>query len=234
MERDRKFSGPSMSDYVAANLKEEILSLSIQPGGALAEAEVARRYGVSTTPVREALQKLSRDGLVVLSRYRGATVVNLTEDDVREIYQLRESLEPLAIRLSVPRFTDEDISTIEDLLAKAEGVMGNDDLQDLGGYNRSFHGVFIARCGNQRLRQMLENLQEQNRIIALRYWQLRGFDKREHEEHRSVFQAVRQRDGERGAELLRQHIVRFGDAVVQAWSECCEGASETHKRLGDR
>src|SRR5665811_1600919 len=88
------------TDRVYASLKEAIVSLHLRPGESIVEATIARQLGVSTTPVREALQRLAQEDLVVLSRYRGAAVRETTETDIREIFELREILEPQAVRLA--------------------------------------------------------------------------------------------------------------------------------------
>jgi DNA-binding GntR family transcriptional regulator len=217
MDKMRTFDAPSRADWVYSNLREAIVSLAILPGEAIVEADVASRFGVSTTPVREALQRLAKDGFIVLSRYRGATVVKLDQHDVQEIYQLREVLEPLAVRLAVPQLTDADLSAMSVLLEEATHALTLDDWDQLSRLNRQFHGMFIANCGNQRLRQVLENLQEQNRIIALLTWKNRGHDLQEHQEHRAILHAVLQRDGKAAAESLRQHIVRFGSSMLSDW-----------------
>jgi DNA-binding GntR family transcriptional regulator len=211
-------STPSMSDHVAATLREAITSLQLAPGSPIVEATVARQLGVSTTPVREALQRLAKEGLVVLSRHRGANVVTMTADDVAEIFQLREVLEPLAVRLAVPQLSADDIIKTEELLTQAGQAIVDQDWSSLSHCNREFHGIFIARCGNERLRSILENLQYQNRIIALLAWQNRGYQSREHDEHMDILLAVQERDPERAAASAHQHVMRFGRSIIDAWA----------------
>jgi DNA-binding GntR family transcriptional regulator len=210
---------PSMAERVAASLREAITSLDLRPGEAIVEGNVARQLGVSTTPVREALHRLAKDGLVVLNRYRGARVANMTARDVREIFQLREVLEPLAAELALPRFTDADLAVMHERIEGAAHAMARSDWGELSRCNRRFHGMFIARCGNERLRHTLENLQDQNRIIALLTWEKRGHETQEHEEHLAVLDAVQQRKAELAAARLRQHIVRFGQSIFDLWSD---------------
>lgn len=209
-------AAPSMSDHVFESLREAITSLKLPPGSPVVEATVARQLGVSTTPVREALQRLARDGLLVLNRYRGAQVIEMSSEDVREIYQLREALEPLAVRLAVPNFTPADIAEVEALLRESAESIANSDWERLSNCNREFHGMFIARCGNERLQSVLQNLQDQNRIIALLTWYNRGYQTIEHDEHLAILDAVKAGDAERAAEGAYRHIQRFGAAINQA------------------
>lgn len=209
----------SRSDRVYLRLKEAITSVSLRPGSALGEAEIARQLGVSTTPVREALQRLGQDGLVVLSRYRGATVAEITETDVREIYELREAFEPMAATLAVPVLTEEDIAEMRSAIVHASSAITRGEWRELSHWNRTFHGTLIRRCQNRRLRRVLETLQDQNRIIALLTWEGRGYDEQEHDEHTLILEAASRRESELAAEHLRQHIARFGHDVVRIWEE---------------
>ncbi len=210
---------PSRSDHVYIQLKEAITSVSLRPGASLVEAEVARQLGVSTTPVREALQRLGQDGLVVLSRYRGATVAEMTETDVREIYELREAFEPMAATLAVPVLSEEDFEEMRNAIAHASLAITQDDWRELSHWNRTFHGTLIRRCQNRRLRRVLETLQDQNRIIALLTWEGRGYDQQEHDEHSAILEAASRRQSDLAAEHLRHHIARFGRDVVRIWEE---------------
>ena len=222
----------SRSDRVYLQLKESITTVSLRPGTSLGEAEIARQLGVSTTPVREALQRLGQDGLVVLSRYRGATVAEITETDVREIYELREAFEPMAAKLAVPNLTERDFEEMRNAIARASAAITRGEWQELSHWNRAFHGTLIRRCQNSRLRRVLETLQDQNRIIALLTWEGRGYDEQEHDEHTLILEAASQREPDLAAEHLRRHISRFGRGVVQIWEDrATHGGQEA---LGDR
>ncbi len=210
---------PSRSDRVYVRLKDAITSVSLRPGASLVEAEVARQLDVSTTPVREALQRLGQDGLVVLSRYRGATVAEITETDVREIYELREAFEPMAAKLAVPVLTATDLEDMRYAIAHAASAIARGEWRELSHWNRTFHGTLIRRCQNGRLRRVLETLQDQNRIIALLTWEGRGYDEQEHDEHAAILEAASARHSDLAAEHLQRHIARFGRDVVRIWEE---------------
>jgi DNA-binding GntR family transcriptional regulator len=210
------------SEHVYLRLKQAITSIALRPGTPLVETEIARQLGVSTTPVREALRRLGQEGLVVLNRYRGAAVVEITQTDVREIYELRESLEPMATRLAVPVLTEADVAQMRQTIDRASYVIAQGEWGELSQLNRAFHGVLIDRCQNARLRRVLETLQDQNRMIALLTWEGRGYDEQEHAEHMAIFEAASARDADLAAERLRQHIARFGRQVVTIWENRAE------------
>lgn len=218
---------PSVAERVYDSLKSAITSLALRPGEPIVEARVARQLSVSTTPVREALQRLAQEDLVVLGRYRGASVVHMTERDVREIYQIRATLEPLAARLAVPALTDLDLAGMEESIHHASLAITRREWEELSYWNRRFHGTFIRQCDNARLRRILENLQDHNRLIALLTWEDRGYDEHEHEEHLAILEAAVQRKADLTEERVHQHIARFGKAVIEIWSRRYELSAST-------
>jgi len=208
----------STSDQVYLRLKEAITSTALHPGESLVEAEVARTLGVSTTPVREALQRLGQDGLVTLHRFRGATVIELADADIQEIYELRQVLEPLAAQSAVPLLTHVDLAAMREAIDQAAVAIGEGDWRELSKWNRRFHAAFIERCSNHRLRRSLATLQDQNRIIALLTWEGRGYDAQEHAEHEWILDAAMAGHAEQTADRLRRHIARFGAVVTDIWA----------------
>lgn len=212
-------SDRTRSERVYLHLKDAITTLAIRPGSPLVETDIARQLGVSTTPVREALQRLGQDGLVVQNRYRGTAVVAITAEDVREIYELREAFESMAARLAVPVLTDGDLGAMRESVANASAAIERGEWRELSHWNRTFHGTLINRCPNGRLRRVLDGLQDQNRMIALLTWEGRGYDEQEHAEHLAILEAATQRQAELAAELLRRHVARFGGEVIRIWQE---------------
>lgn len=181
----------------------------------MVEAELAGAYGVSKTPVREALSSLARGGLVDLDPFRGARVHNFTASDVREIYEMRALLEPFALEKAVPRMDENDRGLLRSLLEDADDAAERVDLYGLSELNRKFHDALIARCGNKRIIETMDQVQDQLRAIALRSWMLKPTYLREAEQHRGVAKAVESRDAHRAADLLRMHIVGFEEQFVR-------------------
>src|SRR5215210_6204462 len=110
----------SLGPRIAERIKGDIFRGRLLPREPLKEAELAGVYGVSKTPVREALSSLARRGLVDFDPFRGARVRNLTADDVREIYAVRVLLEPFALQKAVPRMNDDHRSSPFSMLEEAD------------------------------------------------------------------------------------------------------------------
>lgn len=187
------------------------------PRQPLIEAELAAKYGMSKTPVREALLSLAREGLVEMSSFRGGRVRDFTADDAREIYELRELLEPFALRRAVPRLTDDDRRSLRDLLEKAQAAAEGGDRRELSRLNCAFHGSLVARCRNEKVIEILAHLQNQVRVMSLRLWNVRATHLREAEQHEAILKAVEAGQADRATELLGEHISEFRERYVHEW-----------------
>src|SRR5215208_6165188 len=174
----------SLGRLVAERIKDDIFRGRLLPREPLIEAELADAYGVSKTPVREALSSLARGGLVEMDPFRGARVRNFTADDVREIYEMRALLEPFALEKAVPRMDENDRELHRSLLEVADDAADRVDLYGLSALNRKFHDVLVARCDNKRIIETIDQVQDQLRAIALRSWMLKPTYLREAEQHR--------------------------------------------------
>ena len=148
----------STADMLASELKNLINNGSLRDGDRLVERDLASQFSVSRIPLREAIQKLEREGLVDVYRNRGAVVRTLTAHDVDEIYQLRALLEGDAIFQSLQNMDSETLTRAE-LVHKLLGSASEPTQQ--GQYNREFHELLYRKCKNQRLLKMINELRAQ-------------------------------------------------------------------------
>ena len=139
-------------DYILESLKDRILSGTFGPGFHLKTRQIAEEYGTSEIPVREALSQLASMGLVRIIPHVGAITSTLSSHDLKEIFQIRETLESLAVRLAVPQLTDDDINQITDIAQALEKAVTEGAAPDRLNYlNRQFHTQIYQHCDNQRL-----------------------------------------------------------------------------------
>lgn len=191
-------------------LKDDIVSMRLSPRQPLIEAELSESLAMSKTPIREALVRLARDGLVELSDFRGARVGDFTYRDVQEIYQLRALLEPEAIRLGFEKMDDDLFGKLRDTLEQARACAEEGDRVQLAALNRSFHTGLLSACGNERLLTILTQFSDQVRIISLRGWTQQPTYMIEADEHKGILDALElNRDVDEAATRLRDHIVGF-------------------------
>ncbi|MGD8563025.1 MAG: GntR family transcriptional regulator [Desulfarculaceae bacterium] len=149
-------------------LRAQILTYRLSPGVKISDMEVARKMGISRTPVREALNRLSEKGLVIIKHNRGFTVSTLTLKDINDIYTLREVLEGLSVKLAMERADKELIKKLNDVHGKFRDLMEKDDIIGLQDLDEKFHDLIVIYSGNELLMQNLRNLHDRVRI-ARRY-----------------------------------------------------------------
>jgi len=209
-----------LGDTVYETLAEAIASGQLSEGAKLFEDEIARQMGVSRTPVREAFRQLAKTGLVDADLYRTPVVRRLTRQDIDEIYELREALEPLALRLAL---RNPDASWLDDLDAKQRAIeeqcaQGAVDVTASVHYNEVFHRAFVTASRHERLANIMDPLWIQVLRLSFLSHQLErlpaGRLPRAMVEHRAILDAARTGDGERGETLLRRHVRRGHDDLV--------------------
>lgn len=186
-----------------------ILSGDVAPGTRLGQVDLAERLGVSRTPVREALRRLTGEGLVEFEDQRGFKVAALALDSVMQRLEVRLLLEPGIARIAATRRTDADLAALEESIVR-EGKAGN--AIDIHDASRDFHVRMAAATQNAEMVGALEALwlpEVGRRLLSRRQadepWQ--HDDVREHEE---ILAAIRAGDGEAAATLMRDHV---GDAL---------------------
>lgn len=199
----------SVSDPIYQALREAILSVDLPPDMHLTETFIARRFGVSVTPVREALQRLVHAGLAVRQTAKGVKVRRLTEREVKDIYELRVKLEPMALRQSIPNLTGADLKPIERILSQAKRAIEQGDLKNVSRLNSHFHSQLLMRADNKLLLAWLDTLADWRRLIAMQEWSAEDRSRQEWEEHRAIFEAVRAKDVAGSETLLVRHISHF-------------------------
>lgn len=204
-----------LREVVFNSLRAAILKGELEPGERLMEVALANKLGVSRTPIREAIRKLELDGLVVMIPRKGAIVAKITEKDLRDVLEVRESLEELAIRLAVKRMSEDDIVQLRvacDTFSRA--VDEGDDFRELAKKDVAYHDIIYASTENQRLVQMLNNLREQMYRYRLEYLKDESAHKTLAQEHIQITEAIRTRDEETAVKVMRRHILSQEKAVL--------------------
>jgi DNA-binding GntR family transcriptional regulator len=197
---------PSLIELVLPRIRSAILTRQMVPGQPLVEAEIARNFGVSKTPVREALKILSSSGLVTFVPYKGASVRVVDEEFVRETYDVRLLLEPEAVRRSVSVGTTSHLDEAEEALAEARVT---DDRAQLSLLNRRFHAALYADCNNDLMSEILENLRDRAALVSVAGWEAAPTFEVEWTEHRAILDAAQRGDAAAAAHLLHDHISGF-------------------------
>ena len=211
-ERTHVRRGATTPDLIADTLREEILRGAVAPGQALRQEELADRFGVSRLPVRDALLRLEAQGLVHVYPNRGAFVVALSADEVREIYDIRVLLEGDLLERAVPRLTPDDWRRIDTAHAHATRTAGGPEWVD-GDWR--FHRALYEPAGRARQLAMVESLRATVARYSTAYAALPERTAEWLHDHDAILEACRARAGVAARRRLEAHLRRASDAVVE-------------------
>ncbi len=195
---------PSRTQFVLDSIKHRILGGELSPGQPLIETELARAYGVSKTPVREALKTLAGTGLVEMSQYKGATVRTVDAAMAREVYDVRLLLEPEALRRTVLRGAPLDAA--REALVRADAA---EDAAERSLANREFHRALYVDCGNPLLGRLLDGVRDQAALVSAVAWAADPSWVREATEHEHILRLALAGDQDGAARALHDHIASF-------------------------
>jgi len=194
----------TIAGQVAERLRAEIVAGEREPGTKLRQVEIARRYGVSTTPVREALATLQREGLVRLHPQRGAVVFLPSVADLREHYEIRAALEALAAAKTAEAFQAAWAAPLSGMLD--EMATGPPAARYIA-LNQRFHTTLYEHCGRVRLVEMIAGLRDASSAYLHIYRAAADFPvARLDAEHREILAACVAREPERAADATRLHL----------------------------
>jgi DNA-binding GntR family transcriptional regulator len=184
-----------------------IIGNTIESGMQLRPDIIAAQLEISTTPVREALNRLEGDGLVVKHPYQGWFVREFTEQEVRELYEMRAALECFAVRLACERITDEDVKLLRRQQAVGEAALKRGDMEAYRVYNRDLHAAVLERARNSYLASMMEQLSLQSQLLMARTIRLAGRPSRAIEEHRRIIELIGKHKRAAAERVMENHIL---------------------------
>lgn len=201
------------SDWVEDRLRRAILRGELEPGQRLHANDLAERWDVSATPLREAFQRLAGDGLVEVLPQRGARVSTLSADEAAGIYELRLLLEPTALRQSLEASDDAHRDEIRAAFAAFRDATGIDDAIDAHG---ELHAVLLARCPSVWMLRFTGQLADASRLFQVT--SVASGPQRRHpvKEHRAIVDAALAGDVDACVALHEQHLRRTLDLVTAA------------------
>jgi DNA-binding GntR family transcriptional regulator len=219
LEALRAPSKRTLSDHVADQLRQAILTNQFEPGQRLVEQDIAESMEMSRGPVRDALKQLETEGLVVRQSYRSTFVAKPTLEDVEEIYTLREALESLAIRYAIKNASDEQLDELEEIVQSMATLVEQSDFTQLEAteLDMTFHRKLCEMSGHQRLLSAWLSLSAQIRLVVLthRIRNPRDMKERAIEWHLHIVNAMRSRDVDKALDELKRHLAVSTEWVME-------------------
>lgn len=211
----------SVVDLAYGRIRDLILSGEIPPGSRLAQVELAERFGISRTPVREALRRLAGEGLAEGYSNRGFRVVDLGLEEVMRRLEVRAILEPGIARLAAERRTEEDLRNLDRAISREERAKSPVAAHDA---SRDFHVQLARATKNAEFVRSIESLWlvEVGRRLLARRSATSGWQEADIREHREILAAVSEKRGDEAARLMANHI----RAAIKHWEPELQNASD--------
>ena len=206
----------SLTDELVARLRDLIIEGELAAGAKIPEAELCALYGVSRTPMREALKVLAAEGLVTLTLNRGASVAKITQQEIDELFPIIGALEALAGEAACARITERQLANLERLHADMLARFRDGDWLEYSKLNRQIHEAIFEASGNTALAALYQQLLV--RIHAVRFVAKKTPERWRQaiDDHEQMMVALRARDGTALARILRQHLVHKAGSVQES------------------
>lgn len=202
-ENNKKRQKTKMA-VVAETLRSAILSGDLGPGERLTQEELAARFNVSMTPVREAIQQLVAEGILDQSPYKGVQVAEVTAQDATEIYLIRSSVEALAVKSGVPNLRISDVQHLRVLHTQIAELTEQGNIGQVRKLNYEFHFILYQAANMPRLYRIIQNLWAQSPWDTL--YVIPNRARRVVEEHQRVVSAIDQGDAQAAAQAMQSHL----------------------------
>lgn len=209
----------SLGEHVFDSLKQAIIRGNMSPGEWLVESHIADTLGISRTPVREAIHKLEREGLIERQPRGGFTVLGLTRDDIEETFGIRAVLEGYAARLAAIKHHKKELAPLEKKIEEFEKYLAQKQQAELTRINTEFHDLLYALSKSPKLVHMINGLRDQ--IFRFRQMILKESKRARisNQDHKQMLEFIRKRDAEGVEALVREHIIRGQEMVLEAYDQ---------------
>ena len=211
----------SIQARVIAEMRRRIIDGSIEPGVLLSELALAEEFGVSRTPVREALKQLQTEGLVEIRPRVGTFVTSPSRREIIELFEMKELLEGAAARLLAQRGRVTEIDLLEDNLRQADAAVARNDRERYAGLVQEFHDLLIAGADNRKLEahyQMLMNQLAYSRLVTTSLSRP-GRPLQSDREHHRVLDLILEKDGDSAERVMREHVRASRGALLAGLDE---------------
>jgi DNA-binding GntR family transcriptional regulator len=200
--------GRFLREQVYRKLKESILNVMLEPNQRLIEEKLAAEMGTSRTPVREAIQKLEKEGLIHKLPRGGFAVNVIADEDIEEVFGVRSVLEGYAGYLATLRATEEDLRAMESIVKRQEICLDNGETDEIIRLNTDFHDILYACAKSKKLIAIINDLRDfifRYRILILRY---EGMATIAIQDHKDMIALMKAKNARQVEKLVRKHIIR--------------------------
>ena len=201
-----KIEPRSMEDEILFRLRGAIVSGQIKLGGHLKETDIAKQMEVSRIPVREALRKLEQEGLVVRIPNKGCFVTTFTEQDIKEVFSMRASLESMSFQWAIPKMSPDDIEKLKELVAQQGQAVQRKDYDELARLDMRFHEYICIKADHSRLlKAWYEHHAQCQMLLNIRFRHLSAYTPESVlGDHGRILKAIENKDPQAAIDLTNQ------------------------------
>ena len=202
-----------LRDVVFRTLRRQILMGELKPGERLMEVKLTKKLGVSRTPVREAIHMLEIEALAKVIPRRGASVSDITEEDLQDVLEVRCALEELAVELACARRSEEDIFNIKKAARAFVEATKTGSISEMAEKDVAFHNLIFSATGNKRLIQLVGNLSERMYRYRIEYLKNKGVYEGLIKEHSDIIRYIEGNNPSEARAAIRKHITNQVEKV---------------------
>lgn len=205
----------TLRERILETIRDAIISGALKPGEKVAEPELAERFGISRTPIREAFRQLESEGYLTVIPRKGAVVVSFSQRDVEEFYAIKSILEGYAARKACEKLTDRELVKLEAINEKLRTLAEDGDIKHFFKVHNDFHDLFIKAADNSKLTDLITSLVGKFQRLRVASLSLPGRMRVSVDEHEKIIGAFRARDAEKAEKLVRKNAEYGGKVLMQ-------------------
>jgi DNA-binding GntR family transcriptional regulator len=215
----------TLREKILETIRDAILKGTLKPGERVSEPDLAERFGISRTPIREAFRQLESEGYLQVVPRKGAVVASLSERDIEEFYAIKIILEGFAARMAADKLTEKEIERLESINERLHEIAKGGDVKTFFRVHNEFHEVFIKAAGNDKLSEMINQLVMKFKRLRLASLSQPGRMVVSIEDHHDMIQAFKDHDGNRADSLVRHAATIGAEVLIQSMTpaETAEG-----------
>lgn len=202
----------TLREKIVETVRQAIINGHLPPGTRVAEPELADKFGISRTPIREAFRQLESEGFITVVPRKGAVVASFSEKDISDFYDIKMVLEGYAARCAARRLTEKDIARMEAVNRQMETAAAKKDIRKVFSLHNEFHDVFLAASGNEKLKALVDNMVMQFqrfRILLSMPGRIEGSIR----QHWEIIEAFRKKNAALAASLVEKNAV-YGKEIL--------------------
>jgi len=205
---------PTLREKILENIRDAIISGSLKAGCKVSEPELAERFGISRTPIREAFRQLESEGYLTVIPRRGAVVSEFNLKEVEDFYAIKSILEGYAARRACERLTDKELEHLQSINTRLSELADDNDVKAFFKLHDEFHAIFINASDNEKLKEMIYSLITRFQRLRHMSLSLPGRMKVSVQEHEKILDAFRRKDADTAANLVQKNAEYGGRVLI--------------------